>query len=259
MLENIHGYDEIEFAPAFLKSNLGRQLLKEYDVLLWGWSYRTGVALRHTSYSTSRELLCCKAITIAPFYYLNFLIEQNPLQIYDLGCGCNLFKKHITNIIGVDPQHAAADLKDFVDDDFVKHHQNYFESVFSINALHFIPLKMIRHRVEQFISMIAPGGRGFLVLNMMRMLELDIETVNSLIGTELINIKKFISEKENRLADFLLENCPILEHKENRLILEHYVRVQLDNLPVDILCADICFERLDTGIDGNIRLVIQKP
>jgi hypothetical protein len=167
--------------------------------------------------------------SVVPFYYLKFLTEANPTNIYDLGCGWNIFKKYIPNIIGLDIRVENnvfhADIQDFVDDDYIKDHQNYFESVFSICALHFIPLSNIRQRVLDFGSMIKDGGRGFLTLNYMRMLERET-----------------------------MWNVSIEDH----VLLEEQIRNELSALPFNLDVFEVDLSLLNNPMDGNIRMVIRK-
>jgi hypothetical protein len=164
--------------------------------------------------------------SVVPFYYLEFLTEKNPKTIYDLGCGWNIFKKYIPSIIGVgaeDPKSEwfFADIHDYIDDEYIRGHQNHFESAFSICALHFIPMSDLRKRVLDFASMIKPGGRGWVTFNAMRLLERD---------------EKMIAHKN----------------------LELWVRQQLSNLPFTILQFEVNLTKLDNGLDGNIRLILEK-
>jgi SAM-dependent methyltransferase len=162
-----------------------------------------------------------------PFYYLQPLLEKNPISIYDLGCGANILKKYIPNIIGVDKSNSQLcypDIEGRVDAEYIKTHQNYFQSVFSINALHFRPLTELRSVYEEFISMVAPGGRGFLSVNIQRMIESE---KNLLPGVDNINY-------------------------------DSYVRTQLDNLPCKYLIFDVNLDIVDEWLDGNIRLVFER-
>jgi hypothetical protein len=116
---------------------------------------------------TARQWMAYGNFPVTAFYYLEFLTNQNPSVIYDLGCGWNIFKKYIPNIIGIgeeDPksQYYFADIHGRVDPNYVEQHQNYFESVFSICALHFRPLRELRQIALEFISMMKPDSYGFL-------------------------------------------------------------------------------------------------
>jgi hypothetical protein len=159
------------------------------------------------------------------------LVKQ-PTSIYDLGCGWNIFKRYIPNIIGIgaeDPNSEwfFADIHDYVDQDFVAGHQEAFESVFSICALHFRPISEIRQIVLEFISMVRPGGRGYLAMNLQRLLELD---------------------------DAFLK-----EHGTDLTKIEQYVRSKLNELPVNLLCFDVYRIDIDAGFNGNIHIVFEKP
>lgn len=169
--------------------------------------------------------------TAVPFYYLKYLTDKNPSTMYDLGCGWNIFKKYIPNIIGIGAENPLsknyyADQHDYVDDDYIKGHQNFFDSVFSINALHFIPLDMLKQRVIDFHSMIKPHGSGFLALNIARMLE----------------------EAAGKFDKFNLKD------------LDLYVRNQLYDLDINYKVFDVEFlhDNIDEYMDGNIRLVMEK-
>jgi len=176
------------------------------------------------SYNIShRGLLQYKIIDMAPFWYINFLLEKNPLQIIDLGCGNNLFKKYIPIIHGIDPlSNVGSDQKDIFDTSFSENHSNQFESVMSINALHFISFKNYGQQLKEFSNIIKPNGRGFITFNVARMKEytdlIDMPT----------NVSEYIwSETEKNL--------------DNILVYDDYV-------------TDI----EDEYLNGNIRIVFDK-
>lgn len=178
--------------------------------------------------------------SMVPFFYLKELLDENPKQIYDLGCGWNIFKKYIPNIVGVSPKRRSknpkhfgaqldsrADEHGFIDERYIAAHQNFFESVFSINALHFrigglIELGKI---VTDFASMIKPGGRGFLALNLARLIDF---TYN----------EEFIKSLNN---DY-----------------DGYVRKVLSGLNLNYIIVDVNFNNMDSWMDGNIRIVFKK-
>jgi hypothetical protein len=186
---------------------------------------------------TPRQIDATGKVSVKCFYYLKFLTEKNPKNIYDLGCGWNFFKRYIPNIIGIGAEDNGSgcfygDLYDKFNDTFVGKHQNYFESIFSINALHFSPLENLKKIILDFVSIIKPGGRGFLSLNLQRMKE----------------------HSEHKFDHFSV------------LDFDQYVRDQLVEIPVKYLCIDIDFEDhpkslysgIDESMDGNIRLVFEK-
>jgi hypothetical protein len=171
---------------------------------------------------------------MVPFFYLKPLLEKNPKTIYDLGAGYNIFKKYIPNIIGISPTHNTdnySDIHDIVDAEFVCGHQNYFTSVFSINALHFRPLIDLKAVIQEFASMIAPGGRGFLSLNITRMIErTPIELLNQALGT--------IQPTNNNYSE--------------------YTRKVLSDINLNYLIVDVDLTEMDNPMDGNIRIVVEK-
>lgn len=229
-------YDPINWKVTFKKSKLYKQLVNEYDVV-----YFDRNDIKHFNDITPRYLYgsaeLLTTFSAIPFYYIEWLQEINPKKIYDLGCGWNIFKKYYPNIIGVgteDPEGPSfnADLFDFVDEDYVLGHQEYFESVFSICALHFIPLSDIRKRVLDFASMIKPGGRGWLSLNAMRMVERD---------------PKF------RLT---IDESNISEYKDS-YVVQDFCEEQLSDLP-DLASLDIDLAMMDEYMDGNIQIQFSK-
>lgn len=224
---NLNEYDQSKFEPKFKKTDLYKILEKDFDQVRFSKQWH-GYSL-----PTPRDFFGFpkKSIfTAVPFYYLQFLTERNPAKIYDLGCGINIFKKYIPNIIGVGAEEPHdknfhGDIFDFVDDDYISGHQNFFESVFSINALHFQPLSNLSECVWNFYSMIRPGGTGWLALNAQRMIERDY--------------KKF-------------------SHKD-RAYLDTYIRKKLSDLEIDYKVFDVDLTVMDEFMDGNIRLVMTKP
>jgi hypothetical protein len=228
-MNNLNAYNENEFKERFSSTPLYQQLIKEYQLLIW--SYAT--PFNHTV----RKMYGLSSFSVAPFYYLEKLTEKNPKEIYDLGCGWNIFKKYIPNIIGVgpsddpmsDPDHV--DIFGKVDTLYVQEHCDFFESIFSINALHYIPLDKLRYLLYDFLSMIKPGGRGFLTLNIAR-------------------LKERASEKF--LIDTFGTKTPSID------ALEEYVRKTISTLKCNFLIVDIDFSQVDNFLDGNIRLVIEK-
>jgi len=216
-------YDPNDWEVTFKKSNLYKQLVNEYDVVYFN---RQDFFIKSFEV-TPRQKASKRLFSAIPFYYIEWLQEINPEKIYDLGCGWNIFKKYYPNIIGVgaenpDNELFFADIHDYVDDDYILGHQEYFESVYSICALHFIPLSDIRKRVLDFASMIKHGGRGWLSLNAARMVERDLE----------------FKDKDT-------------------LFIEQYCKKQLATVP-SLVLLEIDLTVSDEYIDGNIQIQINK-
>lgn len=229
-MKNLNPYQETVFSERFKHTHTYKQLCKDFDLVSFAKFYQQEkdyqVTPRQYIGDKNRQTMFCAS----SFYFLEFLLEKSPKEIYDLGCGWNIFKRYIPNIIGVGAESPEslqyyADVHDFVDDDFVQGHQSYFESVFSICALHFHPLTDFGKIVGNFYSMIKPGGRGFLSLNVQRMLE---KTKHGMLGTS--------------SAEY-----------------DNYCRMQLQKLDyIKFLAIDIDFEYIDEGVDGNIKIVIER-
>ena len=209
----------------FKNTNRYNQLKEDFDNLHF---HKEWNALDHYSKitypSTPRQDFARHGIfSVIPFYYIDWLAQSNPREIYDLGCGWNVFKKYYPNIVGVDPDNSHADIHCGVNSSYVREHEEYFESVFSINALHFIPLSSIRKRVENFASMIKPGGRGWLAMNAMRMLERDTESFKD----------------------------------KDKTFIQQYIEDQVTSLS-SIQSLDIDLSILDEYLDGNIQIIFTK-
>ena len=181
-----------------------------------------------------RVWLISNFIPCSSFYYVNFLLEQEPEEIIDLGCGPNFFKDIIPGVVGIDPVGEWADITDMFDDEFLKGHYESFASVLSIDALHFLPITQFVDRVEQFYSTIKPGGRGYLSLNAKRMVEFSMHKAEELFGT------------------------PSPTAKQTQEYVCNAIDTQLQH--IDFLVCDVMItEKFDEMIDGNIRIVMQKP
>ena len=123
------------------------------------------------------------------------------------------------------------DIHGFVDDVYIQEHQNYFQSVFSICALHFHPLHLFKKVVVDFVSMIKIGGRGFLALNLQRMIERESE--------------QFL------LQEFSTSNPSKSQYNQ-------YIRKELSSLNLKFLILDVNITFIDDPMDGNIRLVFER-
>jgi hypothetical protein len=225
MQKNINSYNENTFKSYFEQTELCHRLKQDFDDL-----YYFDRHIYHQIGRTPRQHLGTRKFSVVPFYYLKYLTDRNPKVMYDIGCGWNIFKKYIPNIIGIDNNihslESHADQCVEVDDKYIQQHQNFFESAFAINSLHFHPLSDLRKIVLDFISMLAPDGSGFLAINLQRMIERDPRFNN------------------NSLPDFDFET---------------EVRTQLENIPATYLVFDVDLSSgYNNAMNGNIRLVCHK-
>lgn len=231
MLANINPYNESDFYQQFGSSDIAGLISKDFDQLSWHKNFR----IPH--YATPRQDIARpKFFSMVPLYYIEKLLEIPYDHIYDLGCGWNAFKRYIPNLIGVSPdvgRHFYGDHCDFVDQDYIQGHQNWFDAVFAINSLHYRPLEEIRQIVTDFISMVKSNGRGFLALNLARLVE-----------------------RSNQ--DFLISQFGTLEFDKSAY--EEYIRKELGSITgIDWIIVDVDFQdEIDDVYDGNIRLVFKR-
>lgn len=212
-----------QFKPA-LKDKFGKILEFDYKKI-----YNFDDDLHHRG--TPRYSTVVSVIPCASFYYLNFLLELNPAQIVDLGCGMNFFKDIIPNIHGIDPSDDAADEHDMFDEDFANGHKSQYQCVFSIDALHYIPISDFSSRVCSFKKIIQKNGRGYVSMNSARLIDHTPDDVLlRLFGT----------------------TAPTPTQ------IEFYIKQEIESLDFNFLAVDVLItEKPDEYIDGNIRLVFE--
>ena len=225
-------YDAISFEKEFPKTILGNCIVNmQPQNLHLTWTpvlILDPDATRKTPRLKNESTL----VSMVPFWYINFLLEKHPKQIIDMGCGDNTFKKYIPFIHGIDPVDDFADEKDFFDADFSQDHTEAYESVMSINALHFISLNDYGLRLREFANIIKPGGRGFITFNVERMKENTSDD-------EFISLFSSATPNNKQLSDYILS-----ETKSN-----------LQNI---LVYDDFLDECEDEYLDGNIRIVFDK-
>jgi hypothetical protein len=233
-MNNIREYNKENFKEYFVTTDLYRCLANDFTHI--SWDDHCDIY----SMITPRQFLGDKSknvFSVTPFYYLEYLTETNPNHIYDIGCGWNIFRKYLPCVIGIGEEDPSSDYyygqeHGRMDADFVANHQDFFESAFSINSIHFIPLVEMRQRVLDFISMIRPKGRGFVTLNTQRMVD-------------------------RSTLDFL--NKEFGSSRPDAKDLDFYVRKQLDNLPCNVIVFDVdVAECLNDVMEGNIRVVFER-
>lgn len=220
-MKNINPYIKENFEEVFKKTTLYSQLVDEYDIV----SFEKFFEKSWESMSTPRQQLALSCLSAVPWYYFTFI--NTDTKIYDLGCGYNLFKKYIHNLIGVgaeDGEQFFGDVKDFVDDDYYHNYRGYYQSLISINALHFRPLENLRDICLKFSNMLSPGGTGFLALNYSRMKEAS-------------NLPTW-------------DNMAVDE-------IEEWILSQFDNFPCKILVLDVDLSCIDAWLNGNIKVVFE--
>ena len=212
MQSNLNAYDKDNFQKRFPNTKLGKHVIAKYDYVSWEYS---NVAVQLEKNFLHRYQLESKILSAVPYYYLEYLLKHNPTTIYDLGCGNNVFKANIPNIVGLDPTFDQADIKDYVDDDYIAGHQNYFESMFAINSLHFFPMRELRNQVQKIVTMMKPGARCFLALNVQRMLERDDNTYGNI--EQYVRTELYQMDFEYEVFDFNIIDAPIDEYLDGNI------------------------------------------
>lgn len=224
-MKNIRPYQADHWRAQFMHTEIYQKIKHDFDVVhfdkLWQDSHQ-----RATPRHELGDPLSIFSATI--FYYLEPLIARAPRKIYDLGCGWNIFKRYLPNVVGVGAEDPTgpdffADLHDYVDDAYIAGHQAAFDAVICICALHFVPLSAIAQQVTDFHSMLRPGGCGCLTFNAARMIERD-----------------------ERFSKHDLDQA------------ENFIRQELTRLPIQWIILDVDLSVYDETMDGNIRLVMQK-
>jgi hypothetical protein len=241
----INGIDYDRFKLEFLSTQLGQRVQQDFDEVTCSLTdFPSILVVRDKFETTCRELLGSNELTltrpkttlsIVSFYYLKFLQEINPKKIYDFGCGWNIWKRYIPNIIGVDGNSKYADVLDSYNIDYIKKHQRKFDAAFTINmdaGLHTVPctFEEVVNEIYEFSTIIRPGGRGYVSL--------------SCIGPFRFTPKEWYTEN----------NCTELTVGDN-------IKERLLKLPLKILVLDCKFDmfRNHAGHDGELRVVFEVP
>lgn len=241
--KDISPYNSKDFKLKFESSLLYKKIYDDHDLISYEDNlniFRFEETINNPKiFLTPRRWLTLSIFDAVSLYYLGYLTDLNPSKIYDVGCGCNSFKKYIPNILGIDIPSSknvvinnAADYYDnsLIDNSFYLNNFEKFDSAFSICSLHFYSLKNIRERVIQFSSLISKGGRGYIALNIARMIESysNVEYLFKPSQTQINKIDKFVREE--------LYNLPFKIE-----VFESTIKKQYDNY-----------------LNGNVRIVFTK-
>lgn len=247
MQENVNPYSEGEFKNKFKRSDLFLEIKKDFPYCIFQDldmkslnQLRTDI-ISQKHILTPRQHTSTSIFSLVPFYYLQFILDNNPNVIYDIGCGWNIFKRYIPIIIGLEvpdksPNYLKyADIHDellFEFSDYVEKYYGKYENAIAINSLHFCPISKIRQRIIDFSNLIQRGGMGFITFNIKRMLECEDLFTN----TEKVNLFNF-SE------------------------LETWIRHELNDLPFEIKVFEFLplnDRTIDEWLNGNLRIVFKK-
>jgi hypothetical protein len=162
-------FDKDRFSQEFSKSGIYQQLVEDYSTL---YSEVTDIPdlKKDDSYKPPRTVLRDQGICVySSFYYIELLLETNPKIILDVGCGDNLLKKYVPQILGLDPMCAAADIHGYFNDEFVEQHTGEYDCAMALQSIHHVSLLKFVDQINQFGKIIKPGGRGFFSTNLGRL------------------------------------------------------------------------------------------
>jgi hypothetical protein len=242
-----------EFLQEFLSTPIGKQVQNDFTYVTCNndnWPPILEVAKRYKG--TCRELLGNNnlavvknytTLSIVSFFYLNMLQENSPTTIYDIGCGWNIWKKYIPNIIGVDSVSQYADIKEEYNNEYVSKNYRSFDAAFSINMNFGLKKNVSTNTHEattfetlgdhlmEFSSIIKKGGRGYLAV-------------------PAVGLMKFTSNdwmSNNNLSCYDIQG--LTDYTEN-LILNQNLKIIALDLELDIL-------RNLPGHDGEVRIVFE--
>jgi hypothetical protein len=225
MIENIRPYNEAEFKKTFVETDIYKQLVNDFHTVTFKKNFDPFKTPRQQYGEGFRTVF-----TACIFYYIEYLTKHNPKEIYDLGCGWNIFKKYIPEVIGVagEPESVSnyyGDMNDYIDDQYIENHRDYYESVMCLGTLNFLPIKDFRKIVTGFVSMIKTGGHGLLTLNIGPMIQCDNSGFE---GFEPANYEK-------------------------------YIRKELVDVDCEFEVVDVDLTVMSEMMNGNVRLVCHKP
>lgn len=212
-------YNKEQFKQEFPNSEIGKRILAETP----NWVNISYSPIEAPTFTPREHTL---TLNVMPFFYIQMLQEKNPQTIADIGCGINFYKNFIPEIIGIDPvENSNVDQVDFFDDDFSRGHANKFDCAMAINSIHFISINDISKQLKSFSNIIKPGGRGFVTLNIERMIEL--------------------TDKQDMIADEDLSS---------------YTKQQVDQALPNVLAYDDYIKESNCNcyMNGNIRMVFEK-
>lgn len=169
-VKEINPCDPQIWTNRFKQSPLYQKILPNYKHVISSHREMTFLkaALNHTVYEIPRRFCDNFGILdVIPYYYIEQLMEINPKDMVDIGCGQNVFKKTYPNLLGIDceTQHSCPDIVDYFDEDFCRGHAGWYDAVITINTIHFEPINTIADRILMVNQLLRPGGRAFVAFN----------------------------------------------------------------------------------------------
>ena len=207
-------YNKAQYLEKFANSSIYKKLSVEYTQLLSDYEdIKLDNLIGLDSHRSDIERN--SIFLYSMFYYLEFLLVNNPKVIADVGCGRNFLKKYIPGIVGFD-RTPEADKQEWFDQQFVNNNLEKFDSAIAINSIHYISLINFVSQINKFGKIIKPGGRGYVTFNLQKMLE---------------NTKP---HEYYQLFD-LTKELTMLDYR-------YFIEVELKKIKYNIITVDITFD-----------------
>ena len=176
MLENINPYNETKFRSEFKTTELYSRLEQDFDLITWS----TNQSTFRIDNMTPRQFRGTRIFSAVPFYYFSMIGFDS--VVYDIGCGWNIYKKYLPNLVGISADAPGSnsyhgDEFGFFDEQYVNNNLQRFDNVIAMNSLHFIPLQDLKLRFEQLLKVTKPNGKVFAMMNVCHMIKNQREPV----------------------------------------------------------------------------------
>ena len=238
MIDNhINGFDKKQWQDSIrtkpywpvLKQMQEQGYKLDHNALYRGDSFKT---------LTPRERYFYPTFHTNSLYYIDAVQAQKPQQVFDIGCGMNVWKKFYDNIIGVDPQDPRADIRL----DFDRFKQAYIESAYglvdsciSIGTMNmFVSIKHLLQNLCEFIKCTKIGYRGYVTINLCGMMSRGTPKEHK---EELFGVSNPDAEQVSKYCNAIVEELPGI----SIIIYDNFIT-----------------DKFNEYMDGNLRLVFER-
>lgn len=217
-MHDLNPYNLASFQSWFSTNELFVKIQKDFDIITWDVDCSSFMIPG----MTPRQYRGTRIFSVVPFYYINQIGFD--AKIYDIGCGWNVYKRYLPNLIGIsgepsDSDYFYGDEHGFLDDRYTELNHRRFDNVISMNSLHFIPLHYFSQRIQQLKKVTKLGGKMFIAMNVCHMI--DHES----------------SEIKNHAAQ--------------------YIRSEISKFSKDIVCFELDDKRVSQNLsEGTLRFVM---
>ena len=270
----------------FKTTEVYKKLLCDYteEKLVWHKFFYIGTTIKSiTETHVTPRPTWKEEFSAAVFYYLLPLLEKNPQTIYDLGCGANMFKRYLPNVIGIGEETPANVILNSMYNAVKDESWPSISSIEDFNniptriqteclTVHKLPINNIQSNFygdiygkfddeyvaghqNYFESVFAICSLHFHPLSDFK------KTILDFASTICLNGRGFLSFNLQRLIDHTGEDFLIAQFgtiTPTTMQYDNWVRKELSTTKLNFLILDVDLTLLDEAIDGNIRLVIEK-